>query len=79
MEINHDFEADNRFFIDNYGTLLSLYSGKTVAIANGRVLYVADSLTDAVSWSKRFCMDGRCSILEVSPKTYLEKTEGIVI
>ena len=79
MEHNHDFQADNKFFIENYAMLLNLHAGKTVAIARNKVLFVADSHPEAISWADRFCMAGLCSILDVSPKTYSELTEGIRI
>lgn len=79
MEHNHDFKADNQFFIDNYGTLLNLYAGKSIAVAQNRVLFVADSGKEVVAWSYKFGMAGNCSVLDVTPQTYVMLTEGIRI
>ena len=79
MNTVHDFQSDNNFFISNYSTLLDLYFGKNIVIADSRVLYVAESGRDAAMWSDKFKLSGKCSILEVSPKTYEELTEGIRI
>lgn len=79
METKHDFEADNKFFVDNYGTLLNLYAGKTIIVADDRVLFVADDNESASSWCYKFGMRGKCSVLEVSPDSYIRQTEGVWI
>lgn len=77
MEISHDFMADNLFFIENYSMLLRLHCGKHVVIAGDSIVFVAETAIEALSWSDKFCMKGRCSILEVSPTTYQMIKEGV--
>lgn len=77
MNTDHDFQADNKFFIDNYDTLLDLHAGKAVVIADNRVLHVADSELQAISWTYTFGIEGKCSVLTVDPDTYVLLTDGV--
>ncbi len=79
MGQTHNFDEDSRFFIENYGTLLNLHAGKFIVIAHRRVLFVTDSELKASEWADTFGISGKCTILQVSPKTYSEQSEGIPI